>query len=168
MCGNFVGLVDVHKQPQWFYNSGRRKVDVAAEGGRRSQRYLLYEGSPVSRTGNIAQTGTANLRPWRKGQSGNPKGRRALPNIREALVFLTSTDERLAAGRCICSSLAARRGIPPHCLRRRSGEASQRQPFVRCGATFVDAGRSSSQGRARSRRIGAGAVSDPADAPSAS
>lgn len=32
-----------------------------------------------------AHTGTANLRPWRKGQSGNPKGRPALPDIREAL-----------------------------------------------------------------------------------
>lgn len=27
----------------------------------------------------------ANLRPWRKGQSGNPKGRPPLPDIREAL-----------------------------------------------------------------------------------
>lgn len=27
----------------------------------------------------------ANLRPWRKGQSGNPAGRQALPDIREAL-----------------------------------------------------------------------------------
>jgi hypothetical protein len=67
----------------------------------------------MSRLGNMAQAGTATLRPWRKGQSGNPKGRRALPNIREALVFLTCTDERLAAGRCVCSSLAARRGTPP-------------------------------------------------------
>jgi hypothetical protein len=28
---------------------------------------------------------SANLRPWRKGQSGNPKGRPPLPDIREAL-----------------------------------------------------------------------------------
>ena len=30
-------------------------------------------------------TKSSNLRPWRKGQSGNPKGRPPLPDIREAL-----------------------------------------------------------------------------------
>lgn len=30
-------------------------------------------------------SGSTNLRPWRKGQSGNPKGRPPMPDLREAL-----------------------------------------------------------------------------------
>lgn len=32
----------------------------------------------------------ANLRPWKRGQSGNPKGRPALPTLREALAEVMS------------------------------------------------------------------------------
>jgi hypothetical protein len=37
--------------------------------------------APTRRTNDAG----ANLTPWRKGQSGNPKGRPPLPDIREAL-----------------------------------------------------------------------------------
>jgi len=35
----------------------------------------------------------ANLKPWKKGQSGNPKGRPKLPDIREALAKVLAEEK---------------------------------------------------------------------------
>jgi hypothetical protein len=41
----------------------------------------------MARTGS-PRAGQANLRPWRAGQSGNPKGRPPLPDIRPVLALV--------------------------------------------------------------------------------
>jgi hypothetical protein len=46
-----------------------------------SPRVKAPQPAPTRRTNDAG----ANLTPWRKGQSGNPKGRPPLPDIREAL-----------------------------------------------------------------------------------
>ena len=48
---------------------------------------------------------SANLTPWRKGQSGNPKGRPPLPDIREALAKVLEVPLSLAPPACTLVAL---------------------------------------------------------------
>ena len=49
---------------------------------------------------------TKNLKPWKKGQSGNPKGRPVLPNLRETLAKVLAEEQNgLSAIEAICRAL---------------------------------------------------------------